>query len=401
MGERASEALQDEDAGGFGPVEVLEQEHERGALAAEELLDGDDEAGLGGVGVDRGGLGDRSAEQGGEVGDGGEEHAGGEVVEVGFEAQRAQGALPYLIRGPAGADGLAAHDPVAADEGDRPQLVEQAGLADAALTADQPQRAAAADGLAERLAQGGELAAAGDEGGGGQEAVAALGALGGRRETDGAGELAGERGEVGLAAQGRAGERALQHAGELAVVAGERGGGRRVGDRRGALVGVAVAEGVGAEEDLVGHHGDRPQVGGLAGGAAPEQLGGHVRDRAGERLAGYGLADAGDAEVEDLDAGVGAVAEDQHVGGREVAVEDAAAVHVGERLEHLQDQSHLLDDGQALAGGLQRARVGQQLHREVGLARGAEAVVEDGDDVRVADRGEGAKLAGEGHERGA
>jgi hypothetical protein len=96
-----------------------------------------------------------------------------------------------------------------------------------------------------------------------------------------------------------------------------------------------ILERMRAEQDLVRHHRDRPEIRSFARSAPSEELGRHVREGAGERDRVRLRTDTGDAEVEHLDAGLVAVAEDEHVGGLEIAVEHAAPVNVDERLQHL------------------------------------------------------------------
>ena len=83
---------------------------------------------------------------------------------------------------------------------------------------------------------------------------------------------------------------------------------------------------------------------------------------------------------------------DQHVGGLQVAMDDAALVGVGHAFRGaLHEREHAREGPLALAGRrvqllddvLQRALAGDQLHREVELALGRQADLVDGRDARV------------------
>ena len=99
----------------------------------------------------------------------------------------------------------------------------------------------------------------------------------------------------------------------------------------------AAAERMAACERLPQQHAGRPDVGRRSGRLAREALRGDVRERprnvagGGERLL---LADERQAEVEDADVDVRAVGEED-VGRLHVAVDDPAAVRVGEAVEDL------------------------------------------------------------------
>jgi hypothetical protein len=101
---------------------------------------------------------------------------------------------------------------------------------------------------------------------------------------------------------------------------------------------------------------------------------------------------AGEAEVDDADAAVGA---DEGVAGLEVAVDDAELVSLGEAAGGLQVE---IEDGMPgalalrLPGG--EGGAGDELHGEEDLVAD-DADVVDRDDVGVGDAGEQAGLAGQ------
>jgi hypothetical protein len=152
--------------------------------------------------------------------------------------------------------------------------------------------------------------------------------------------------------------------------------------------------GEGGEE----HGADGVDVGAGSDLAAAALLGGHEErgalDDAGGGEAGVarGLGHEGDAEVEDLDAVVG---EQEDVLGLHVAVDDRGGVGgleaVEDRVEDRGDAGER--EGAAVEQELAAERdAGHQLHDD---ERGAAllVVVEDGDDVGVAQAGEGPGLA--------
>ena len=163
----------------------------------------------------------------------------------------------------------------------------------------------------------------------------------------------------------------------------------------GQHVGPGAAEGRLTGEHLVEHAAEPEHVAAVIDQAAVQLLRRHVAQRAGG-VAGVGLVDgddAGQAEVEDLQASV--VAADQVI-GLDVEMDDAREMGEG------QPGARVLDETQQLAAGRRRPLANQ---RAEGLARhvlhGDERLVamladiEDGDDVLVGEAPGGPRLAGE------
>ncbi len=148
-----------------------------------------------------------------------------------------------------------------------------------------------------------------------------------------------------------------------------------------------------AREQLVEHGPQREDVGAGIGLGAPHLLGGHVVRRAHHHPGAGHLrgADAGQAEVHDLDAPVG---QDADVGGLEVAVHDPLLVRVGQPFRDLLHHVELVPQVVEAPGGDQLLEVGpvEQLHGQVELALLA-AEIEDGDDVRMVEARGGLRLA--------
>ena len=168
-------------------------------------------------------------------------------------------------------------------------------------------------------------------------------------------------------------------------------------------------------QHLVKHDAESPDVGALVHGPAPRLLGRHVgggaedearlgpgvregrglreiRRRPGGRVAGECL---GEPEIEDLDL---ALRRHLHVGGLEVAVDDALLVGFPERLGDLPRIGEGLVDGNRPAlQPLGEVLAGNELHRQevggraVGQRRALEAV--DVGDVGVVERGEQFRFA--------
>jgi hypothetical protein len=108
---------------------------------------------------------------------------------------------------------------------------------------------------------------------------------------------------------------------------------------------------------------------------------------------------AGDAEVHHLD---GAARGEHDVGGLDVAVDDARAVRVGERIEHARGelQRALGDDLAAVAQHLAQGHALDELHHDVRHGHLGRAVllfagVVHGDDVRVVEARRRLRLAAE------
>ena len=101
---------------------------------------------------------------------------------------------------------------------------------------------------------------------------------------------------------------------------------------------------------------------------------------------------ARDAEVEDLHH---AVLADHHVLGLDVAMDEPALVRRLERARDVDEPAQRRGERQlGAADELAERRPDHVFHREVEAAGGL-ADVEDRDDVRVAERGDGARLAKE------
>ena len=194
---------------------------------------------------------------------------------------------------------------------------------------------------------------------------------------------------VGVASGGVLGERVLHDLDE-----GRRDLGRPLADRVRLLLedleehpvhGVRL-EGPVVREQLVEDRAQGEHVRARVGLLAAHLLGGHVVRRAHHRARPrhVGGAEAGEAEVEDLDLAVGL---EVHVAGLEVAVDDSLRVREAEAV------AQLLHDGDLVAeGALPRpddvleVLPLEELHGHVGEAV-LFAEVEDGDDVRVVELG--------------
>ena len=150
-----------------------------------------------------------------------------------------------------------------------------------------------------------------------------------------------------------------------------------------------------AREHLVQHDAQRVDVGARVGGALRDELGREVGDGA-EQLLARGRVRARrarESEVADLDA---PVLGQQHVLGLHIAVDEARSVRRGEPRENGMHHRDGLVDRQALGviEQIAQRRARKVLHDEVGDVA-VLALVEDADDVRVAQPGRGAGLLDE------
>ena len=154
-------------------------------------------------------------------------------------------------------------------------------------------------------------------------------------------------------------------------------------------------EGQAPRQHLIEHHARGVDVGARVDPVAPRLLGGDVVHRS-ERLLREGLPlvfQARDAEVCDLHA---PVAQHHDVLGLDVAVDDAAAVRVGECAHDLGDEVHRLAPVHAAAALhiLLEGDPVDQLHDDIlRVTRGGDVI--DRDDVRMGELGNGARLVAE------
>ena len=144
-----------------------------------------------------------------------------------------------------------------------------------------------------------------------------------------------------------------------------------------------AGERLAVRDQLVEQHADRKNVAAPIDAAALELLRRHVVGRA-QHHAGLGhrdVADARDAEIENLDH---ALAIGHHVGGFDVAVDDAFVVRVVEAAGHLLDDLELAPhrNRDAVVDLLRERDPLDVLHHDVGLTF-VLAEVENGDDVAV------------------
>ena len=136
------------------------------------------------------------------------------------------------------------------------------------------------------------------------------------------------------------------------------------------------------DDHLEQHHPERVEVGALVGGTAHPLLGSDVARRAEElaRLAagvGVGTLQPGDAEVEDLDR---AARREHHVGGLEVAVQDAVAVRHAQRLGQLHGDRHRLAFAERALGQARGQRLAvDELEDDGHFAIHLDDVVDGGD----------------------
>ena len=164
-----------------------------------------------------------------------------------------------------------------------------------------------------------------------------------------------------------------------------------------------------ARQELVGDDSGGVEVGARVDVLAERLLGRHVvggpeRDAGlGQRVAGaagLGLGVAhqlGDAEVEELDDVAllvrGAGVDEHDVVGLEIAVDDALAVRVRQRLQHLPHDDERARRPDALLGDLAERAPRDELHGEEERAVVERAEVDDADDVRVREEARRVRLA--------
>ena len=390
-----------------GPLEVVEDEHER-ALAG----DGGEELGegVGGLAADLDGVdvvevgvvlladlrhGAEDREQAGERGDRRGELAGvvaevdGELVEGGVEGLEGDRLALGAVAGEDEGVVLAA--------GEVGDVLDDGGLAVAGAAADRGEAGAAGAGGEDDRAQGLGLAGAADEAAGDDLDGDEVGAAEAGEHGGGVGARGGVAGEK-LAAQ------ALEVGGDgdAGAAGRERVGGELALEHLVQRSVVAHAAGEALPQDLA----DGVPVGGGADGVGVDDLlRGHVErgadDRGAVERGGPDLAD--EAEVEDDDA---AALGDHHVGGLDVAVDQAVAVDAREAAgEADQEVLQAVEAGGVerlqglvvVAGGGHEVLAAQALHGEEDAAQAAlvldlQELVEL-DEVGVDDAAEGAKLA--------
>ncbi len=331
------------------------------------------------------------------------------VAEIGGEEQAAQGIAPELKGRSAGCQCLTAQSQHALDQRPAAEFFQQAGLADAALAADQPESAAAVFRVGERLTQLAKLGIPPDETRRLQETLADGVAFFGHRDASRGAQVSDHGVGVLIAIQ-----RVLrQQPGDDLGQRGGRGGveqddlaghgGRHQREQRGEVrlgfqhAADQVAHGVGAErmladQQLERHHADGVEVAGFGRRIALKHFGRHVRQRPGGSVAGdgqgFGQVER-QAEIEDADVRLTVFQHHRDVIRLEVAVDHAATVQICQRLQGLQQQVDL--DGERLIAPRLNGRAGrvQQVHRQKGLPVGVEAVIQHADHVGVAQRGEG------------
>ena len=141
---------------------------------------------------------------------------------------------------------------------------------------------------------------------------------------------------------------------------------------------------------MIRQHTHGIQVGDLGSIPFLDHFGGHV-NRGADALAGLFYCSR-QAKIQQPQTAIG----DQHVGGLDVAVQDAAAVQVGQGFECLQQQFHLLCRGFALPGFQDGLGTRQVVHREIRLLPLVKAIVQHADDVGVAQGGQGLELGDQG-----
>ena len=150
-----------------------------------------------------------------------------------------------------------------------------------------------------------------------------------------------------------------------------------------------MGKGMPPRQQFIGQYPHCVKIGGGGSGLAAQQFGGHIGQRAGGRCPLP--CHRRQPKINQFDR----LPVQQHVSRLHIAVDDAPAVNIDQRLKQLQQQINFgrfpqkagrLGDG---AGG------GEQFHTEVGLLLGIKAIILHGDDVGVAQGGQRLKFAGE------
>ncbi len=162
-----------------------------------------------------------------------------------------------------------------------------------------------------------------------------------------------------------------------------------------------TGEGGFARHHLVEHDAEREEIRAVIDGKPERLFGAHIAGRAdhladlrAHQLAGIGVADPRDAEIEQL--GGQPVVGEQDVRGLDVAVHDAARMRIGERVGHLhaERQDALIGHAALRLEHLVERPAGDQLHRDIGDAIGLADVV-DRRDIGMAERAGRGRLAQE------
>jgi hypothetical protein len=155
-------------------------------------------------------------------------------------------------------------------------------------------------------------------------------------------------------------------------------------------------------DHLVEHHADRVDVGGGGRRLAADLLGSQVLGSAGDHAVGATLAERlGQAEVDQLDeVGAAALALDDHVLRRQVAVDDVAGVGRLEGIEDLRGDAGGARPAEVVAGQHPgQARPAQPLHHQVRMTVDGAHIIE-GDHMGMGDPADRLGLAPHPRHRG-